>query len=29
MTLQQFALHAVAYCVVCALTLWLASLILP
>ena len=29
MTLHQFALLAVAYCVVCALTLWLASRILP
>ena len=29
MTLHQFALLAVAYCVVCGLSLWLASRILP
>lgn len=29
MTLHQFALLAVSYCVVCAFTLWLASRILP
>jgi hypothetical protein len=29
MTLHQFALLALAYCVVCGLSLWLASRILP
>ncbi len=29
MTLHEFALLTVAYCVVCGLSLWLASRILP
>ena len=29
MSLHQFAVLAVAYCVVCGLSLWLASKVLP